>query len=188
MSADSTASTGSSSFYLLDDVDYPPTPGDVGTNSGGAVPLILSGDPLPPGLKLTPPAFTNGNVSINIYDQDPSVPYDIYYTTNLDSTIQWAQISHGVVGQTNYVFANSFGGSPTAFFIVGSGADTVGQGLSDGFIALVLHLDPFAPSPDGMTIGWKYLHGLDPYTTYNNYVPPATPLTITKPSNHAVIQ
>ncbi len=35
MSSDSTASTSSSGFYLLDDVDYPPTPGDGGTNSGG---------------------------------------------------------------------------------------------------------------------------------------------------------
>ncbi|HEV2330541.1 MAG TPA: immunoglobulin domain-containing protein [Verrucomicrobiae bacterium] len=33
MSADSTASTGSSGFYLLDDVDYPPAPGS--TNSDG---------------------------------------------------------------------------------------------------------------------------------------------------------
>jgi hypothetical protein len=102
--------------------------------------------------------------------------------------IQWNLVSHGIVGQTNYVFANSFGGSPTVFYIVGSGADTVGQGLSDGFIALVLHLNPFASSADGMTIGWKYLHGLNPAITYTNYVPPATTLTITKPSNRAVIQ
>jgi hypothetical protein len=186
MSADSTASTGSS-VYLLDDIDYPPSPGDGGTNGGGSLPQFQFSYTLPPGAKLTPPVFTNGDVGTTIYDQDPTIPYDIYYTTNLNPTIQWALVTHGAVGVTNYLFGNNFNGSPTVFFIAGSGADTVGQGLSDGFIALVLHLDPFASSPDGMTIGWKYLHGLDPYTTYTNYVPPATTVTITKPSNQSVI-
>jgi hypothetical protein len=183
MSADSTNSTGSS-FYLLDDVDYPPIPG---TNEDGGLPEFQFSYTLPPGTKLTPPIFTNGNVGTTIYDQDPTIPYDIYYTTNLAPVIQWALVSHGAVGLTNYVFGNNFNGSPTVFFIAGSGADTVGQGLSDGFIALVLHLNPFASSPDGMTIGWKYLHGLNPYLTYTNYVPPATTVTITKPSNQTVI-
>lgn len=178
-------------YYVLDDldVDYAALAAKAAKLNGGrAAPMLLSSFTLPQGLLLTPPVFTNGNVSVSISGQDPSVPYDIYYTTNLSSTIQWALVAHGVVGQTNYVFANNFGGSPTVFFIAGSGADTLGQGLSDGFIALVLGLNPFASNPDGMTIGWKYLHGLNPYLTYTNYVPPATPLTITKPSNRAVIQ
>jgi hypothetical protein len=165
-----------------------PLPGGGGDSTNTYSPQIQSSYTLPPGLKITPPIFTNGNVSVSIYEQDPSIPYDIYYCTNLIPPIQWNLVSHGIVGQTNYVFANSFGGSPTVFYIVGSGADTVGQGLSDGFIALVLHLNPFASSADGMTIGWKYLHGLNPAITYTNYVPPATTLTITKPSNRAVIQ
>lgn len=184
MSADSTAGSG---FYLLDDIDYPPNPGDGSTNGGGEIPQFNFSYTLPPGAKLTPPTFTNSDVGTTIYDQDPTIPYDIYYTTNLAPVIQWALVSHGAVGVTNYLFGNSFNGSPTVFFIAGSGADTVGQGLSDGFIALVLHLNPFASSPDGMTIGWKYLHGLNPYITYTNYVPPATTVTITKPSNQTVI-
>ena len=175
-----------SGFQMTANVAVPGPGGDGSTNSYS--PQFQSSYTLPPGLKLTPPIFTNGNVSVSIYEQDPSVPYDIYYCTNLLPPIQWNLASHGVVGQTNYVFANSFGGSPTVFFMVGSGADTVGQGLSDGFISLVLHLNPFASSADGMTIGWKYLHGLNPAITYTNYTPTATPLTIIKPSNRAIIQ
>lgn len=185
---DASSATVSASGMVAMDDSGPPIPG----GGGGDTNYNYNGTQytytLPPGLKITPPVLTNGNVSVSIYDQDPSIPYDIYYCTNLASAVPWTLVSHGIVGQTNYVFGNYFGGSQTVFFIVGSGADTLGQGLSDGFIALVLGLNPFAISPDGMTIGWKYLHGLNPAITYNNYVPPATPLTITKPSNQATIQ
>jgi len=167
----------------------PPSPGGGDTNgysyNGSQVTYTL-----PPGLKITPPVFTNGNVSVSIYDQDPSVPYDIYYTTNLSPAIQWALISHGVVGQTNYVFANSFGGSPTVFFITASAADTDGDGLSDGYEALVSHTNPFNADTDGdgMPDGWEIAHGLNPLVSDLPYTPPATPVTITKPSNRAIIQ
>ena len=165
----------------------PPLPGDGSGSTNYGTDLTSYTYTLPPGLKITPPVLTNGNASVSIYDQDPSVPYDIYYCTNLASAIPWTLVSHGIVGQTNFIFGNNFAGSQTVFFIVGSGADTMGQGLSDGFIALVLGLNPFAVSADGMTIGWKYLHGLNPAITYTNYVPPATALTITKPANQATI-
>lgn len=185
---DASSATVSANGMVAMDDSGPPLPG----GGGGDTNYNYNGTQytytLPPGLKITPPVLTNGNVGVSIYDQDPSIPYDIYYCTNLASAVPWTLVSHGIVGQTNYVFGNYFGGSQTVFFIVGSGADTLGQGLSDGFIALVLGLNPFAVSPDGMTIGWKYLHGLNPALTYTNYVPPATPLTITKPSNQATIQ
>jgi len=183
------STTVSANSLMAMDASSPPFPGGgSGDTNGYSYNGTQYTYTLPPGLKITPPVFTNGNVSVSIYDQDPSVPYDIYYCTNLASAIPWTLVSHGIVGQTNYVFANNFAGSQTVFFIVGSGADTLGQGLSDGFIALVLGLNPFAVSADGMTIGWKYLHGLNPAQTYTGYVPPATPLTITKPVDTATIQ
>jgi hypothetical protein len=181
-------------YYVLDDLDvnYTALAAKAAKLNGGRRPgpMFQSSFTLPQGLILTPPAFTNGNVSVSISGQDPSVPYDIYYTTNLAPTIQWALVSHGVVGQTNYVFANSFGGSPTVFFIVGSGADTDGDGLTDGYEALVSHTNPFNADTDGdgMSDGWEIAHGLNPLVSDLPYTPPATTLIITKPSNHAVIQ
>jgi Bacterial TSP3 repeat len=177
--------TGSNGLMQPD--DGPPSPGGGGGGGGGEP--QLQGYTLPPGLKITPPIFTNSNVSVSIYDQDPSIPYDIYYTTNLASPIVWALVSHGIVGQTNYVFANSFGGSPTVFFIVGSGADTDGDGLSDGYEALVSHTNPFNKDTDGdgMPDGWEIAHGFNPLVSNQPYTPPATTVTITKPTNRTTI-
>jgi len=178
-----------SGFYLMDDIDFPPSFGDGSDTNGGGFEPMFQSYTLPPGLKITPPIFTNSNVSVSIYDQDPSIPYDIYYCTNLISPIQWNLVSHGVVGQTNYVFANSFGGSPTVFFITASAADTDGDGLSDGYEALISHTNPFNADTDGdgMSDGWEIAHGLNPLVSNSPYTPPAATVTITKPTNHAVI-
>lgn len=170
-------------------LDVPLPPGGGGGSTNDISPQGQSNYILPPGLKLTPPVFTNGNVSVNIYEHDPSLPYDVYFCTNLLPQVQWNLVSHGVVGQTNFVFANSFGNSPTVFFIAASGADTDGDGLSDGYEALISHTNPFKADTDGdgMSDGWELAHGLNPLVSNQPYTPPATTLTITKPTNRAVI-
>jgi len=186
-----TTLTASQSGMMAMDDSSPPNPGDGSGDTNG---YSYNGSQItyipPPGLKITPPVFTNGNVSVSIYEQDPSLPYDIYYCTNLLPVIKWNLVSHGIVGQTNFVFANSFGGSQTVFFMAASAADTDGDGLSDGYEVLVSHTNPFNADTDGdgMPDGWEIAHGLNPLVSNQPYTPPATTLTITKPLNRAYIQ
>ena len=177
MSADSTMSTGSSGFYLLDDVDYPPSPGGGGgTNvynpAGNFQPLILTsndlylviagttntGTSMTAFLMIHPPAGTNDGV------------YDLFATTNLAPSA-WQWILRCNPGQTNLTVTGL--AYPNEFFILGLTNDTDGDGLSDAYELLVSHTDPnnAYSNPDGILDGWDVFLGLN--TQINNVSTPS---------------
>lgn len=89
MSSDSTSSTGSSGFYLLDDVDYPPTPGS--TNGDGGTNIIYfqpMGQPINTnGLWLQVPtnaySFASNYFNVLIHNTTNGDFYDVLTKVNL---------------------------------------------------------------------------------------------------------
>ena len=96
--------------------------------SGGGMSMFMSGGA---GLKLTIPLFTNGYVYTTIYDHDPALAYDVYTSTNLNSTT-WFFGTWGVVGQTNYSLLRSLYPSDL-FLMAASGVDSDGDGIPDNW-------------------------------------------------------
>jgi hypothetical protein len=78
----------------------------------------------------------------------------------------------------------------TCFLILGKPIDTDGDGLSDAYERLVSKTNPYKydTDGDGMFDGWEIAHGLNPLINNQPYTPPATTLTITKPTNNTYIQ
>lgn len=172
------------------DLDGPPLPGDGDGGDGGGGGGSFESYVLPPGLKITPPVVTNGNVRVSIYEQNPAIPYDIYYTTNLSPPVVWNVAATGVLGQVDFTVLGVWGTATNAFFIAASAADVDGDGLKDGYEALILKTNPFNADTDGdgMSDGWEVAHGLNPLVNNQPYTPPATTLTITKPTSNTQIQ
>ena len=91
-----TAPSGSD-FYLMDDLDYPPVPGDGETNAGGTnfsfsfQPQVFTSNDL----FLTINEVTNGgtgwtaNLTLHTPWNDTNLFHDLYYATTLDAPIQW---------------------------------------------------------------------------------------------------
>ena len=175
MSADSSTSTTSgSTFYLLDDVAYPPSPG--GTNySGGTnvyVPNFQPMDlPTTNDLWLEITATTNTGASITAYItvhppwNITNGVWDIFATTNLAPSA-WQWVYRTSPGQTNVVITGL--AYPNEFFTAASTNDTDGDGLSNAFEKWVSHTDPNLYSTDGtgMSDGWEWQNfghtGIDP--------------------------
>ena len=154
-------STGSS-FYLLDDMDYPPIPGDGSTNvynpAGGFQPLDL---PTTNDLWLQIVGATNTGAGMTAYlvihppwNVSAGV-YDLFATTNLVPSA-WQWVLRCNPGQTNLTVTGL--AYPNEFFILGLTNDTDGDGLSDAFEELVSHTDPNSYSTDGtgMSDGWEW--------------------------------
>jgi hypothetical protein len=163
--ADSAVSSGSDSgFYLMDDVDYPPFPGDDGggdTNgydysSSYQAQVFTTND-----LWLQMVGTTNTGASMTAYlvIHPPwnvsSGVYDLFATTNLAPTA-WQWVLRCAPGQTNLTVTNL--SSPTEFFLLAGTNDTDGDGLTDAFEKLVSHTDPNKYSTDnsGMSDGWQW--------------------------------
>lgn len=169
----------------------PPNPGGGGGGETNGNTTYFYDDPRASlyGLRTTQPILTNSSITLSIYEQDPSIPYDIYYTTNLNPTVVWARIAQGIVGQTNYSFVNTFIPGTNVFFLAASGADVDGDGLSDGYEVLVSHTNPFNADTDGdgMPDGWELAHGLNPLVNNQPYIPTNTTVTISYPADRTFV-
>jgi hypothetical protein len=145
---------------------------------GGGEMMLLSGGG---GLKLTIPVLTNGYVQTTIYDHDPSLAYDVYTRTNLNST-NWLFGAWGVVGQTNYSLLESL--YPVDLFLMAaSSLDSDGDGMPDNWEA-AYGLNPHSaadagqdPDGDGLTNLQEFLQGSSPTST------PTFQVFITSPRN-----
>jgi hypothetical protein len=161
-SADSTTTTGSG-FYLLDDVDYPPMPGDGGgTNSEGGYsgdyqPLAFTTNDL--WLQIIGTTNTGASMTAYLIIHPPwnvtNGVYDLFATTNLAPSA-WQWVLRTVPGQTNLTVTGL--SSPMEFFILGLTNDADGDGLTDAYELLVSHTNPNLYSTDGsgMSDGWEW--------------------------------
>jgi IgGFc binding protein len=101
---------GDSEIYLLDDLDYPPAPGDGGTNGDGGgmnfnfQPLVFTSNDL--WLQLL--SVTNGTANLIIHPPWNHVGdvYNLLYCTNLASP-DWQWLRRTDPGQTNLAVANA---------------------------------------------------------------------------------
>ncbi|MGH7953403.1 MAG: hypothetical protein ACREFE_16025 [Limisphaerales bacterium] len=170
MSADSTESADS--FFLLDDVDYPPSPGDGSGGTNIYVPSFQPMDlPTTNDLWLEITGTTNTGTSITVYItihppwNITDGVWDIFATTNLAPTA-WQWVYRTAPGQTNLTITGL--AFPNEFFTAASTNDTDGDGLSDAFEKYVSHTNPNLYSTDGtgMSDGWEWQHfghtGIDP--------------------------
>ncbi len=170
----SSSSDSGSSFYLLDDVDYPPSPGDGGdgTNvynpAGNFQPLVLTTNDLY--LQITGTTNTGTSITAYLVINTPwnvtNGVYDLFATTNLAPSA-WQWVMRCAPGQTNLTVTGLT--SPTEFFILGLTNDTTGCGMTDAFKLLVAHANPNLYSTDGtgMSDGWEWQYfgrigGIDP--------------------------
>jgi hypothetical protein len=136
-----------------------------GEEGGGGGMMMMSGGA---GLKLTIPMFTNGYAHTTIYDHDPALAYDVYTSTNLNSTT-WLFGSLGVIGQTNYYLLQS--AFPMDLFLMAaSGLDSDADGMADNWEALY-GLNPHSATDagqdadgDGLTNLQEFQRGSDPHS------------------------
>jgi hypothetical protein len=162
--ANSDLSSGSSSgFYLMDDVDFPPSPGYGGgdTNSydysGSYQPQVFTTNDL--WLQIVGTTNAGAGMTAYLVIHTPwnitSGVYDLFATTNLAPSA-WQWVLRCAPGQTNLTVTNL--SSPNDFFILGLTNDADGDGLSDAFELLVSHTNPNLPSTDGsgMSDGWEW--------------------------------
>jgi hypothetical protein len=156
LSSDSDSGSG---FYLLDDVDYPPSPGDGGTNVyiPSFQPLVLTSNDLY--LVITGTTNTGTGITAYITIHPPSGTtdgvWDIFATTNLAPTA-WQWVFRSAPGQTNVTITGL--AYPNEFFNAASTNDSDGDSLSDAFEKWVSHTDPNSYSTDGsgMSDGWEW--------------------------------
>lgn len=166
------SSDSGSGFFLLDDVDFPPSPGggdgDTNVYTPSFQPMAL---PTTNDLWLEITGTTNTGTSITAYItihppwNITNGVWDIFATTNLAPTA-WQWVFRSAPGQTNAVITGL--AYPNEFFTAASTNDTDGDGLSDAFEKYVSHTNPNLYSTDGtgMSDGWEWQHfghtGIDP--------------------------
>jgi hypothetical protein len=120
--------------------------------SSGTFHLVLSGPPSCP--TCTPTCSPPWDIYFSWFLPNQLVPWTLYYRGTPGSP--------GVPAQT--VFDVPFPGGTSGFFVAGSGCDTDGDGLTDGYEALVSHTKPGMADTDGdgMPDGWEVANGLNP--------------------------
>lgn len=160
----SISTSSGSTFYVMDDVDYPLSPG--GTNGGGTNvynPPVFQQLDLPTTNDLwleiagTTNAGTTTTASVIIHPpwNVTEGVWDVFATTNLVRTA-WQWVYRCNPGQTNLVLTGL--AYPNEFFVAASTNDTDGDGLSDAFEHLASHTDANSYSTDGtgMSDGWEW--------------------------------
>jgi hypothetical protein len=162
--ANSAVSSGSGSgFYLMDDIDFPPSPGYGGgdTNgydySGSYQPQVFTTNDL--WLQITGTTNTGTSITAYLVIHTPwnvtNGVYDLFATTNLAPSA-WQWMLRCDPGQTNLTVTNQT--SPNCFYILAVTNDADSDGLSDAFELLVSHTNPNSASTDnsGMSDGWQW--------------------------------
>lgn len=159
-------SSSNSGFFLLDDVDFPPFPGDGdgGTNVYNP-PVFQMALPTTNDLWLEVVSTTNTGASVTAnliihppWDKIGGV-WDIFAITNLASnTWQWVYRS---AAQTNVTLTGL--AYPNEFFRAASTNDTDGDSLSDAYEIWVSHTNPYQAETDayGVSYAWYIENGLD---------------------------
>lgn len=137
---------------------------------------------------------TNGAMAVTftIGGGSDGVLYDVFANAALDfstsTNMPWSWMGQGYHCVT-YTITNlpSMG---SCFLMLGKPTDTDGDGLSDAYEKLVSKTDPYKydTDGDGMFDGWELAHGLNPLVNNQPYTPPATTLTIIKPTSNTQVQ
>jgi len=160
----STASSDSGSgFYLMDDIDFPPSPsyGGGDTNSydysSSYQPQVFTTNDL--WLQIIGTTNTGTSITAYLVINTPwtvtNGVYDLFATTNLAPTA-WQWVLRCAPGQTNLTVTNQT--SPNCFYLLAVTNDADADGLSDAFELLVSHTNPTNSSTDGsgMSDGWQW--------------------------------
>jgi hypothetical protein len=159
------------SFLLLDDVDFPPSPGDGDGGTNVYTPSFQPMDlPTTNDLWLSVDQTTNTGTSITAYitihppwNMTDGV-WDIFATTNLAPSA-WQWVFRSAAGQTNVTITGL--AYPNEFFTAASTNDTDGDGLSDAYEKFVSHTDPdvfntVSSDGAGTPDAWYLEHGINP--------------------------
>ncbi|MGH8248740.1 MAG: hypothetical protein ACREUU_20205 [Gammaproteobacteria bacterium] len=99
-----------------------------------------------PGLKLTIPILTNGNMLTTVFESDTNSAYDIFRRSVLQTNAPWFRAASGEIGQTN--FSIPIPPTNSAFLIAAEYLDSDFDGLPDAYEQLVLHTNPLAADSD----------------------------------------
>jgi len=100
-----------------------------------------------PGLKLTIPIATNGNLLTTVFEADTNSAYDIFRRVVLQTNAPWFRAASGEIGQTNFTIP--IPPTNSSFLIAAEYLDSDFDGLPDGFEELVLHTNPLLADTDG---------------------------------------
>ncbi|HEU0011624.1 MAG TPA: Calx-beta domain-containing protein, partial [Verrucomicrobiae bacterium] len=100
-----------------------------------------------PGLKLTIPMLTNGNMLTTVFESDTNSAYDIFRRLVLQTNAPWFRAASGEIGQTN--FTVPIPATNSAFLIAAEYLDSDFDGLPDAYETLVLHTNPLLADTDG---------------------------------------
>ena len=133
----------------------------------------------------SPPVIGATTVTLTLLGASGSFQYDIYHTPDLNQPWNWPPYFIGAAGQTVFEVPKPAG--PNAFFEAGSTGDWDGDGLSDGFEALVSHTAIDVPEPDtdgdGLSNAYEqFVSGTDWQThTLTEAIIPASRRIVWKP-------
>jgi len=169
----SDAAAPDSTFYLLDDVDFPPMPeGGGGTNV--YTPPVFQPRALPTTndlwLQVVSTTNTGAGITAYITIHPPwnltGGVWDIFATTSLAPTA-WQWVSRSAPGQTNAAISGL--AYPNEFFTAASTNDADGDLLSSAYEKFVSHTDENNPDTDGDGIpdGWEVMLDLNPLVNDN---------------------
>jgi len=123
-------------------------------------------------------SFSGGVLTVNLSGVSGAAAYDLYFSGIVYSKASqepyganWGLYAHGNPGQSSFSFPLSTF-PPIGYFIVGSGADTDGDWLTDGYEALIPLTEISNPDTDGdgMSDGLQIELGKKPTQAVPNYI------------------
>ncbi len=112
---------------------------------------------------ITTGASNTFNLGFMVAGGDPYLPYDVFATGRLAQPLTnttWTWMGQAYPCQTNVINGLT---NPAVFLLLGTPLDSSGNGLTDAYMSLVLHLNPFdgIDYNGGIPVGWAVLQGLN---------------------------